>query len=870
MRVRNSIFSWMVFAVGLFLCRPVHCHAADTADVSLVTDAAPSAPASHGAGKLLLALQDKKISVQQADSLDGATGKMLVIAGVVGKHGPVETLLKASNHPLPQSPEGLVIFKTDYHGRPAWVIAGSDDRGLMYAELDIADRIGWSTKPGSPFSEVRDITESAAVKTRGITLFTMNRAYWESRFYDEAYWTRYLDNLAKNRFNSIVLIFGYENGGFLAPCYPYFFDTDGFSGVRMVGITPEQQQRNLKALNRLIQMSHNRGLKVTIGIWDHIYRFNVQAGGTPGYADAIQHPTPGLVWGMNDDNLVPYTRAALTQFLKVVPNIDGIQFRMHDESGLKPTEQEEFWREIFALMKAKAPNIKLDLRVKGLPDAVIQDCLDTGLNFQLSTKCWMEQMGLPFHPTHVNVVDQLNRRHGYADLLRYPQRYKMNWQLWNGGTARILLWGDPEFARRFVDSTRLYDGDGFEIDEPLGTKMEGQPHDMRPFDLLGAPYRYYDYEFERYWHYFQVFGRVGYNPAAPTEIWDREFQQRFGEAAAPHVEKALHTASWILPRIVASDYPYGAFPMTGGWAEKQHFGDLPSFARDQGSDIQQFENFDDEAKRLIENGETPKIRPQENSLWFAQTAAAVNAEITSAEQAIGDHRNKEFNSTILDLRILANLALYHSRRAPAAVSYRIFIRTKDSRALDDAIAAERSAIEAWKQIVDAAGDVYAPDLMMGARSRNLCGHWRDELAALEKGLVALQRERKAISPAASQPTVSNGFTDYRYERPALKFDAIATARAGAPIVITAEAHATSGIKWIRLRYRSVDQYLDYKTLPMQPTGREGQYEATIPAADIPSTWDLMYFLEVMDDRGNGAIYPDLNNATPYVVVHLAR
>ncbi len=32
-------------------------------------------------------------------------------------------------------------------------------------------------------------------------------------------------------------------------------------------------------------------------------------------------------------------------------------------------------------------------------------------------------MGLPFHPTHVHPQDQHNRRHGYADLLRYPQRY---------------------------------------------------------------------------------------------------------------------------------------------------------------------------------------------------------------------------------------------------------------------------------------------------------------------------------------------------------------------------------------------------------------------------------------------------------------
>ncbi len=60
----------------------------------------------------------------------------------------------------------------------------------------------------APFSELREYAETADVKYRGVSIFAMNRAYWESRFYDQAYWTRYLDNLAKNRFNGIVLIFG--------------------------------------------------------------------------------------------------------------------------------------------------------------------------------------------------------------------------------------------------------------------------------------------------------------------------------------------------------------------------------------------------------------------------------------------------------------------------------------------------------------------------------------------------------------------------------------------------------------------------------------------------------------------------------------
>src|SRR5262249_10492512 len=162
--------------------------------------------------------------------------------------------------------------------------------------------------------------------------------------------------------------------------------------------------------------------------------------------------------------------------------------------------------------------------------------------------------------------------------------------------------------------------------------MEAQPHDRKPFDLLNPKYRYYDYEFERYWHFFQVFGRVSYNPDTPAVVWQRQFDTRFGKEAAPYVEKALHRGSWILPRIVAACYPYSYLPMPRGWAEKQRLGDLPVYAKAEGSDIQQFASFDEEAKNLLEGGETAKTRPGETSRWFTETAGEILAQVAEAEK----------------------------------------------------------------------------------------------------------------------------------------------------------------------------------------------------------------------------------------------
>ncbi|MBK5271677.1 MAG: hypothetical protein JJE22_11760, partial [Bacteroidia bacterium] len=731
--------------------------------ISLVVDEAQDAPYKHGLLKLTEALIAKKISFEQVSELSAAKGTTIIVVGLGESINIAALQQKGKKHVLPETAEALNIWKTTLNNKSVLVINGYDDRGVMYGLLDIAERISWGTDNLHPLSKVRETTEKPAVQERAVSLYTMNRSYWESRFYNEAYWTRYFDMLASDRFNMFTIIFGYENGGFLAPPYPYFFDVEEYPGVKMKSLSQQDKEKNLAALNRIIQMAHDHGIEVTLGIWDHIYRGGIQAGTSAG-ENASDKQQYEFVSGIDAGNLMGYTKIALDKFIKLLPGLDAIQFRMHDESGLKKGEQGPFWKELFESIKANHPNMRLVLRAKGLPDETIHDAINSGVKFNIATKFWMEQASLPYSPTHVNLQDQKNRRHGYGDMLRYPQEYKMIWRLWTGGTNRILLWGSPDYASRFIRSFDIYNNGsyGFEVNEMLATKMESQPHDEKPFDLLNPPYQYYDYEFERYWDFYLSYGRMGYNPQTPADVWTNKYEQHFGEKAGPIIEKAVHTASTILPRIVVACNNYTFFPTTRGWAEKQRFGDLEFYAKAQSSDIQQFASFDEEAQQLIEGGETAKILPSITSVWFRKTSDSINRLVAAAQNAIGTKSNKEFNSTIVDLKILSNLALYHSRRIPAAIYYRMYLHTKNPSALDSAIFHERNAIVAWRQIVNAAGDVYANDLKFGLDqvmyegiNVELTGHWKDELVMLEKDLTNLEKQLEAgkttqpLKPTAS-------------------------------------------------------------------------------------------------------------------------
>ena len=383
MRLKEVIIAIPVAAALLIGASNVH---AAEVTVSILTDEALGLGTTHGLRKVTAALEAKGVDVRRVPEPPSGRGNLLIVAGLGDGSGPASNLLDATGVVLPEGPESLAIKNTTLEGKRALLVAGSDDRGLMYALLDVADRIDWSTDPYDPLSEVRDATEKPFMPERALSIYTMHRKTFEQFFYDEEYWAKYLDMLAENRFNTFALLLGYENWGYFAPPYPFFFDVDGYPDIHVVGLTAEEQQKNLKALNRLIEMTHERGLDFTLGIWDHIYR-----GGVQGPTEHANQPTPGVVWGLTADNLVPYTKTALTKFLREVPNIDAIQFRMHGESGLRRSEMEDFWTDVYRIMKASGGNIRFDARAKNFPDSLIDLAFEVGVPIRICTKVWMER-----------------------------------------------------------------------------------------------------------------------------------------------------------------------------------------------------------------------------------------------------------------------------------------------------------------------------------------------------------------------------------------------------------------------------------------------------------------------------------------------
>lgn len=804
-------------------------------------------PARYGLRRLEQALTIQNILVTCSTEPHEEMSDSYVLAGLSSEACLATEHLGRLKLTLPKEKEALLVKKTSYRGKPAIVLCGADEVGLMYAALDVAKRISWSQDSSNPFKHITDAMEKPDVKERAVSTGTFHRRYFEQRLHDAEYWKAYFDMMAEHRLNQFLLIFGYKNNqyrapNFTAPVYPNFFDLEDYPYIRLVGMTSEQQETNTAALKTIITLAHERGIEFGVGLWDQIERDGRYLRMTRDDVEVPVDALDNIIWGLSKKNLIPYTKSALRKFLQTFPDIDLVQFRMHWEAGITGEVALKFWKEIFGIVKEECPSIKIEARAKDVPDETLYDGVATGLDFRVATKYWMEQMGMPFHPTHINKPNQHDRRHGYADLLRYPQRYGFKWRVWNGGTTRALLWGDPEWVRLFAEGSHLYRSAGYEFNEPLYFKMNGSPHEAPVTPLLNPEFCYYRYEFERYWHLYQVFGRIGYNFQASSDIWEMEFQQRFGQAAGLQLMQGLHLASRVLPRIVSASYLYPRFSSPQGWPELQRMEDLGHFAtKSRPSDIQQFASPMEEAEWILSGGTSPRRLPSQTSRWFKDTATGILAHVEKAEAALGDPWSREVVSTLTDLKILAQLSMYHSGRLAAAVKYALYEKTGDLASFDQALVLETEAVAAYGRLVEAAGNIYNSQLDFGSNRDLFPGHWSKEYERLQNELTELRASRGDIEVRQTGQLIH---IPVRRKKLQERIRIVATSTAQEGRIMFAMGEGAFG------------------PTSMQPSAA-GLLSGTIPNPGVEG--EIRYYLEVSDESGGTKRVPEQGSEAPHVI-----
>ncbi len=652
-----------------------------------------------------------------------------------------------------------------------------------------------------------------------------------------------------------------------------------------------------------------RGLHFQLGLWTHAYEW-------------IKSPDANhRIEGLTPATHGAYCRDALTQLLKACPNISGVTFRVHGESGVAEGSY-EFWKTVFDGVRRADRRIEIDMHAKGMDSRMIETAVASGMPIVISPKFWAEHMGLPYNQAWIRPTELPKRergegpfanssgsrsflRYGYGDLLTEDRPYRILHRIWPG-TQRLLQWGDPATAAAYGRASSFCGSAGCEPMEPLSFKgrkgsgskgprtarVEARSERESPSESPWASASRYD--FETYLYTYRLWGRLLYNPDTPPDAWQRLLRTQHGGAAAS-VEAALAAASRVLPLVTTAHLPSAA--NNNYWPEMytnmsisdashpEPYTDTPSpkrFGAVSPLDPQLFSSVDACVDEWLQGHPSGRYTPIDVATRLEDLAGAASRQLTEASSKAGAQPDAAFQRVALDIAVQADLARFFALKLRAAVLYALFERTGEPRARARAVDLYRSARDAWARIAEQTNHRFVDDVTFGPASYQR-GHWRDRLAAIDKDIAAmmadLSRPPRATTRDAERFDLIDAAVDRAATRPSLlvrqgppsgfrRGQSVAIDVADKILAENVEKPASG----LRLRYRRTNQAEPWQSEPMTPHG--SGHRATVPPEYADSPFALQYYFDLLDDVPTVvlALYPGFDQTwcnQPYFVVRQA-
>jgi len=803
---------------------------------------------------------------------------------------------------LPPFAEALALLRFKTQGRRVVLASGADARGLVYALLELADRVKFAADPMSALNNVQPTIQQPANRIRSVARLFASDVEDKPWFNDRDFWQRYLTELVTQRFNRFHLTFGlgYDftteiRDAYFHFAYPFLVAVPGYD-VRAVPLSDSERDHNLEMLRFISAEAARRGLHFQLGLWTHAYKWT----NSPDANYVIE--------GLSNETHAAYCRDALAMLIKECPDIHGITFRIHGESGIAEGSY-DFWKTVFDGVVRGGRRIEMDLHAKGIDEEMINLALATGMPVTVSPKFWAEHMGLGYMQGAIRPQEMPPRgeqdkgffsrstgsrrflRYGYGDLLRDDRRYKVLHRIWHG-TQRLLLWGDPDMASDYGYVASFCGSDGVEWQEPLsfkGRKGSGLPGGRNAYADESLTPKGGDSE--KFLYGYRVLGRHLYTPICEAGEWRRFTRRQFG-LKAPLMETALAQASRILPLITTAHCPSAA--NNNYWpemytnmaivdAKRPHpYGDtLPPkrFGAVSPLDPEFFSRVDDFADALVKGEADAKISPPLVALELEKYASAAEKALAQTDKS--QPANPEYRRWAADIKIQCGIGRFFAWKFRAAALFAIYEKAHYLPALDQAIVAYHKARQMWAGMAGGAAQVYRAEVTFGPGAFQR-GHWCDRVKAIDEDIADMEKLRAAnriVTPAADpekgrDARLAAAISQVLAPVPAAKslgFEehiTIPSFQSGQPLPIDISLKkAGKKAPTLHLHFRHVNKGEIWQVVKMQTDGLS--YKAEISADYTNTPFPLQYYFEVRESSGVAWVVPGLEakwKGQPYYFV----
>ena len=886
--------------------------AADAGRVCVVVDArdttASSKPVRWAVEKLRGAIAAKGMGCEVVQSTDAASGSSVCVVvaapdSALAKGFPRGASL-AGAESLRLTPGNVVHV-------PGILVSARDALGYVYGLLELAERVHFSDDPMAALHLDGVLAEHPANVVRSVGRYFCSELEDKPWYYDKQFWSGYLDHLVASRFNRFNFGFGLEydfprgvTDDYFHFVYPYLVEVPGYPDVRVmrladadgtrlaspVPLSQEERQKNFEMLRFIAAETGARGLHFQLGIWTHAYEWTDSP-------NAYHH-----IEGLTPENHARYCRDALAIILRQCPEIQGLTMRVHGESGI-PEGSYSFWQTVFEAIQGAGRPIEIDMHAKGVDQKIIDIAVATGMPVKLGAKFSAEHQSLGYEQADIRALEiphgeltgsnkalfslssgsRSFTRYGYGDFLHEGARYGLLFRVWPG-TQRHLLSADPEMAAGYSRTGSFCGAVGIDLMEPLTFKgREGSGHP-------GGRCAYADAalnpaaDWQKYEHYYRVWGRKLYDPEAQPQVWRRALRAQFGRGAVA-VDTSLTQASRILALLTSAhlasasnhdlwyELPTNMPIMLG--SEPSPYGDTPTpkcFGTVSPLDPQMFSSVVDCAKTLLTGPPDARYSPIQVAQWVEDCVAASRSALEEARRTARSTTSPEFRRIEEDVLIQIGLGEFFAHKLRSAVLYEIWQQSGDAEAGRLALEQYRQAREAWAAMAGRGGRVYEADVSYG-RIPKRRGHWSDRLPGIDTDLAAMQAKVQsgaavsgkdagaAIRVATGRPRRPSTHCSHT---PAENF------RPGERLSVVLEIPPTVGEvvpRSIRLWYRHVDQAERWTSAEMSGDG--GRYAGAIPAEYTDSRYALEYYFELRDENGVAWMCPGFNQTLsnrPYFTV----
>ncbi len=766
---------------------------------------------------------------------------------------------------------------------------GRDTRGLVYALTELADLVQYAPDPMAALKSVEATIERPANQVRSINRLFCSDVEDKPWYNDRAMWPEYFDMLVTQRFNRFNLAFGigYDfirkvTDAYFLFTYPFLLNVPGYN-VHVPQLPDEERDRNLEMLIYISEQCVMRGLEFYVGLWMHGYEW-------------IDSPNANYtIEGLDKNSHGPYCRDAVRLLLQQVPNIHGLTFRIHGESGVAEGSF-DFWKTVFDGVATCGRQVNIDMHPKGMSQQMIDVALATKQPVAVSPKFWGEHMGMTYHQADIRKIEKPRSenkpglmalsegtrsflRYGYGDLLDQDRKWTVVHRIWPG-TQRILLWGDPTFAAGYSRAFSFCGSNGVEIMEPLSFKgRRGSGHleadaamPIRPCDPR--------WDWQKFEYSTRIWGRLLYNPETKPIVWQRWLQRQFG-AGSTAVETALANVSRILPIVTTAHAPSAGNNMY--WPElyfnqsmfdAEHYGpyfdtEPPRvFGNASPFDPELFSSINEFAEELLKADVSGNYSPVEVAQWIEDLAEAGQKALAQAEASATGRTGSTYQRFKTDIAIQVALGEFFAAKFRSGVLFHIYELTGDQAALEAAITKYKAARAAWAHAADAAKGVYMADITVGEQPY-LRGNWLDRLPAIDRDIAEISAKLGPGAPKKTSPKVLNAIQAAlgRPNRAPARAEHVLPAHFKRGHELPLTISVSGDTQDVRMYYRHVNQAETYLSVAMQRQGSD--HVAIIPAAYTDTTFPIEYFFELSNGDGKKVLYPgfasDLTNQ-PYFVV----